>query len=260
MVNTRKVLSRTLLLLIVVTVLLLTAGTVFADKDFVVDQADLFSDADEAALQAQAASLGSEYAMDVVIVTTNNAEGKSSMAYADDFFDYNGYGVGENFDGLLMLIDMDNRQVWISTSGKAIDIFTDARIEGILDDIFAGDKMANGDYTGAARSFLKSTGSILLGNTLTPAEALISLLASGGVGASVFGGVRGKYKGRNTRPVFEYQKNSLVNYGIVTDNLFNTYVTQRVIPRPTSTGGGRGGSSTHTSSSGRSHGGGGRGF
>lgn len=260
MVNKRKNLSRLLYLLIVLTVLLLASAAVCAEKDFVVDQADLFTDADEAVLQAQAASLGAEYAMDVVIVTTSNAEGKSSMAYADDFFDYNGYGVGENYDGLLMLIDMDNRQVWISTSGKAIEIFTDARIEGILDDIFAGDKMAAGDYFGAARAFLKSTGDILLGNTLTPVEALISLLASGGVGASIFGGVRGKYKGRNSRPIFEYQKNSLVNYGIVTDNLFNTFVTRRVIPRPTSTGGGRGGSSTHTSSSGRSHGGGGRGF
>ncbi|HAL74410.1 MAG TPA: hypothetical protein DCM45_04860 [Clostridiales bacterium] len=260
MVNTRKTMPKILLLLIVLTVLLLAASTVHAEKDFVVDQADLFSEADEVILQAQAASLGAKYAMDVVIVTTNNAEGKSAMAYADDYFDYNGYGIGENHDGLLMLIDMDNRQVWISTSGKAIDIFTDARIEGILDDIFAGDKMANGDYYGAARAFLKSIGSILLGNTLTPVEALISLLASGGVGASIFGGVRGKYKGRNTRPVFEYQRNSLVNYGLVTDNLFNTYVTQRIIPRPASTGGGRGGSSTHTSSSGGTHGGGGRGF
>ena len=34
--------------------------------------------------------------MDIVIVTTDDAEGKSSLAYADDFFDYNGYGVGEN--------------------------------------------------------------------------------------------------------------------------------------------------------------------
>ena len=29
------------------------------------------------------------------------------MDYADDYYDYNGYGLGDNKSGLLLLIDMD---------------------------------------------------------------------------------------------------------------------------------------------------------
>ena len=252
------VLSVALMALMVV---MLAGSPVRAAKDLVVDQADLFSDAEESQLQSSADELGARYSMDIVIVTTNEAGGKTPMEYADDYFDYNGYGVGENRDGILMLIDFDYdpRTVWISTRGSGIDYLTDARIESILDDMFADDKMATGDYYGAAQAFLNSTSDILRGNVLTPIEGLISLLASGGVGAGIFGNVRSRYKGKNSRPIFEYQKNSLVNYGVTTDNLFNTYTTSRVIPKTTSSGG-RGGSSTHTSSSGGTHGGGGRGF
>ena len=150
-------------------VVMLTGSPVRAAKDLVVDQADLFTDSEESQLQASADELGAKYSMDIVIVTTNEAGGKTPMEYADDYFDYNGYGVGENRDGILMLIDFDNdpRTVWISTRGSGIDYLTDARIEGILDDMFANDKMANGDYYGAAQAFLSSTSDILRGNVLT---------------------------------------------------------------------------------------------
>ena len=41
--------------------------------------------------------------MDAVIVTSNNLNGKSQQDYADDYFDYNGYGVGKEKSGLLSL-------------------------------------------------------------------------------------------------------------------------------------------------------------
>ena len=60
--------------------------------------------------------------MDVVIVTTYNTRSKSSQVYADDFYEENNIGRNNSGDGILLLIDLDNREVYISTSGAAIII------------------------------------------------------------------------------------------------------------------------------------------
>lgn len=256
MVNKKHL--RLLAFVIVLTSVLGLSFGVQAAKQLVVDQAGIFTADQVSQLEQAAAELGVQYKMDIVIVTTNDAEGKTAMAYADDFFDYNGYGVGTNHDGILMLMDFDNRDVWISTTGSGITYLTDAKIQSILDDIFANG-MESGDYYGAATAFIDSTARAMAPNSVSLVDGIIALVSSGGLGAGIFGGVRKSYKGKAARPIFEYQKNSLVSYGITSDNMFNTYTTSRIIPRPTSSGGG-GGSSTHTSSSGGTHGGGGRGF
>ena len=109
-------------------------GGVRVEGQFVYDFAELLEN--EEALEAEIAELRERWTIDVVIVTTDDAHGKSSMEYADDFFDYNGFGYDKPMgDGVLFLIDMDNRQIWISTCGKAIIYFTDSRIDEALDDI-----------------------------------------------------------------------------------------------------------------------------
>ena len=46
--------------------------------------------------------------------------GQSAMANADDLFDYGNYGP----DGILGLVDVANRTVWISTTGTAKDLLS----------------------------------------------------------------------------------------------------------------------------------------
>lgn len=104
------------------------------------------------AFQSTVDRLKSTYGLEPVIVITNNVEGKSSMVYADDYYDNNGYGIGNDNSGILMLINMNDRVVWISTTGKAIDIFTDSRIASMLDGIASYLSKAN--YDGACNRFL----------------------------------------------------------------------------------------------------------
>ena len=54
---------------------------------------------------------------EVAVVTVNSLGSKSAMAYADDFFDDNGYGYGDNDDGVLLLISMGEREWHITTHG-----------------------------------------------------------------------------------------------------------------------------------------------
>ena len=66
------------------------------------------------------------------------------MNYADDFYDYNGYGYGENRDGILLLISMENRDYWISTYGYGMTAFTDAGLAYIQDQFLSD--LSDGNY------------------------------------------------------------------------------------------------------------------
>ena len=67
--------------------LFLSAG---AEQQYVIDNADLMSSSEEAALDEKAQALRQEYGMDVVILTVDSLDGKRPQEYADDYYDYNG--------------------------------------------------------------------------------------------------------------------------------------------------------------------------
>ncbi len=256
---------------------------IFAAADTkVYDYANLLTLEQIDALEVSATEIAETYQVDIGIVTTSDAEGKSSEEYADDFYDYNGYGYTNEYDGLLFLIDMDNRNIYISTCGVAIKYFTDSRIDNMLDVIIK--YMADGDYYNACTDFLKLTTSYLqkgipsnqysvdldskhepfttpTGQPLNSRSiALSSIVAALGAALIAFI-VRALVKYSYTHPRYtmpETRPDDLsIHYTERTDH-FVTSHTSRVKIQTDTNSGGR--SSTHHSSSGRSHGGGGRGF
>lgn len=243
-------------------IILLSSFNAMADGYLIFDGADLFNTEERGELNQRLQYISDLYDMDILIVTTEDAQGKNSRNYADDYFDYGGYGRNESYDGMLFLIDLDNREIYISTSGRAIEYLNDRDIENILDKVFERG-ILEGDFHMASSTFIDQTNSILnkkLGeNTLTYLEAFVSLTI-GIVGAlAFFIIVENKYKFKNARKVFDYQKNSIVNLKDTNDIFINKIISHRRIPKNNNTGGGSN-TSTHRSSSGRTHGGGGRKF
>jgi len=270
--------ARLKLAVCVIFTLFLFAQPVFAEKELVVDLADVFTGSEITQLAEEARQLGADYGMDIVIVTTLDARGKTARAYADDFYDENGYGIGDDYSGILFLIDYDNREAYISTSGIAIRYLTDQRIELVLDAVFDGG-MGDGNPYGAAKAFLSATAGFLQAgipsdqhtvdervNTLTPAEGVIGIVASGVVFLFSFFSTKRQYRGKDQKAVFEFRRNSIANLGIVQDQLVKSFVTSRIRPtqpaNTTRSGSGMGGgrSTVHRSGGGRTHGGGGRKF
>ena len=95
-------------------------------KPRLTDDADLLTSSEEKQLLAKLDEISERQEMDVVVVTTDSLEGKTAEAYADDFFDYNGFGYGPMGSGVLLLVSMEDRDWAISTSGDGIEAFTDA--------------------------------------------------------------------------------------------------------------------------------------
>jgi uncharacterized protein len=88
----------------------------------VADNAGLLSGGEIQELEWLLAGIASTYNFDLVIVTETSIGGASPMDYADDYFDYNGYGPGADRDGCLLLQVTETRDWWFSTSGRGIGI------------------------------------------------------------------------------------------------------------------------------------------
>ncbi len=249
------------------------------------DLADLLSLDEIESLEKRLDILSETYQMETVIVTTNDAEGKTATAYADDFYDTNGYGYGDNWDGILFLIDMDNRELAISTSGLSAKYVDDRRINTLMDTIAPYLTDANYyqgciTFINGVETYFKSgipSDSHLIfqdgkkpftnsyGTPLTAKNYLvyagIAFLAALVMASIVRAIISYRYKHpRHTVPATLPDRLS-VNYTEKQDQFISTHTTRTKIETSNSgRGGGGGGSSMHTSSSGRSHGGGSRGF
>ncbi len=127
----KKLISLTFGIIMILSVSL----SVFAQTPRFVDNAGLIDDADEAEYEAKIAEVADKYNFDLVIVTENSIGDKTPTEYADDYFDYNGYGYGKNRDGMLLLVAMDSRGWAISTRGYGLAAFTDYGTDYIGDEI-----------------------------------------------------------------------------------------------------------------------------
>ncbi|SCG81658.1 UPF0603 protein [Proteiniborus sp. DW1] len=270
--------------IITMVLIILIGVNVYAIDQKIYDEADLFTQTEEDALQAKAFELSERLNLDTVILTIQDSKGKSSRAYADDFYDENGFGYGESYDGLILLINMDDREVYISTCGKAIDYFTDARIESILDKVYI--YLTEGNYSLGAEAFLteveyyfqkgipsnqytydEDTGISSKGNAEVfqkkdlASRLLIFFLISIGVGGISVGIMAINNKGRVSTNQGTYLDRNSFNLINSQDRHVNTRVTFVNINTESKSSAGKAGRSTvHRSSSGRSHGGGGRKF
>ena len=263
-----RTVTKWLLSLLVFSLMLVFSLPTEASEMTVYDQANLFTADELADLAEMTAEFRATEKMDAVVVTTSNAEGKTAEAYADDFYDNGNYGLGAKKSGFLFLIDMDNRTYHISTAGHTIKLFTDQRIERMLDR--AERDMRNGDYASAAASVLKDalnysqkvdydnvTGTFKKVRKISLLEGIIAVIAAAVAGVVSFSSVYGTYNLKRGTYKYAYRDQGHLALRSKEDQLVNTATTSRYIP-PSNSGGG--GSSTHSSSGGSSHGGGGRGF
>ena len=116
-----------------------------------VDQADLVTAEEESNLLETLEEISGRQQLDVVIVTAYTLNGKSPADYADDFFEENGYGFGEDRDGVLLLISMEDRDWWISTTGYGVTAFTDAGMEYLSEQFLPA--LQDGNYAKAFTRF-----------------------------------------------------------------------------------------------------------
>ncbi len=228
------------------------------------DFADLFSEEQIEDLNKQAQSFIEKHNMDIVILTVEENNKADTLNYAMDFYDYNDFGKNKTHDGLLLIIDMDNRIFNIITTGYAILVFDDNRIDKILDSLFTNIKEEN-YYDGALTFIKKSSSTAALGvapsmknykldETGTPIKIKkvnmgLSILIAGIVSSIVIFVTLSSYKG-----IVLATKAGIYLTGTKNTITRDTFYTTHMSKVPISTSSSNGGSSTSRGSSGTSHG------
>lgn len=234
----------------------------------IVDGADILSDSEEAELEQELNEISVRQQFDVIVVTTFSLNGKNITEYADDFYDYNGYGMGSNYDGAMLCVDMDTRQWYISTCGYGITALTDAGIEYIGEAFLP--YLSEGEYYKAFSEYARlcdefvtqakeGTAYDVSNMPKKPFPAMRRFLMSAALGivvAFVYMSVlKGQMKSvRAQRAAVSYITGDGLNLQTSKDRFLYVHREKERLPEQEDR---NGGSSTHVSSSGRSHGGGG---
>lgn len=224
----------------------------------IVDDAGLLTQNEKSTLASYAQSLSDTYSMDVVILTVESLSFQEAEAYADDYFDYHGYGIGPKHSGILLLVSIGDREWAISTCGAAISAVTD-RGHRRLENAMLQD-LSDGRYYAAFQNYLGElerqfqtyeNGS----SKAQPSLSLAKILICVGIAAAISGGTLWIMTAQMKTSKLKSQANAYVeknSFHITSSRDIFLYSTFSRTRRQESTGGG---SSVHTSSSGRSHGG-----
>ncbi|MDR2729738.1 MAG: TPM domain-containing protein [Treponema sp.] len=228
----------------------------------VVDNAGLLSGSEIAELERLTAEIASTYNFDIVIVTEKNISGASPMDYADDFFDYNGYGLGQDRDGCLFLQVTETRDYWFSTSGRGINILNSTAYERLEQNVVKF--LKNDEPAQAYLSFINDWEKFLVldakGKSYNfihvhvPVIYRVAWIVSLIIG--FFSVMAMKAKMNNVHPKMEANNFIIPGSLAFTQKndifLYSTVTKSERAESSSSSGGG-----SHISSSGRSHGGGG---
>ncbi|MBR2787351.1 MAG: TPM domain-containing protein [Clostridia bacterium] len=220
------------------------------------DYADLLSDSEEKDLRKNVMDYIEETNFDMVIVTISENNKSSAMAYADDFYDYNKFGIGDSHDGILFLIDMDNRKMWISTTGTAIQVYN-SRIDSILDDCTPSIK--NENYFECANQFIKSSKRAYTSEKTSYWIVGFSIIIVSSLLVPTIFCIVKKMKHKAVK-LAKNADTYLDRVSIKITHSSDRFIRSHTSRTPRSTSSSSGGGGTHIGSSGISHGGGGRSF
>ncbi len=228
------------------------------------DEADLLTEEEEADLLSKLDEISERQECDVVVLTVDSLNGRLAEEYADDFYDYNGYGYGESRDGILLLISMEEHDWVISNCGFGITAFTDAGQEYMTDKFVP--MLSDGEYQEAFTEYARlcdefitqaKTGEPYDSGNLPKGSVspiwIVGDILIGLVIAFIIGSVM-KSKLKSVIKQETAEDYAVPGSMVLTanwDHLVNKTVTTRRIERERSSSG----SSTHSSSSGTSHGG-----
>lgn len=221
-----------------------------------VDMAGLLNEGDQQKLHAKLDEVSNAHGMDIVVVTTNDLKGKEPQAYADDYFDYNGYSPS----GVLLLVSKDGENHWhISTTGTAIGIFNDDARAYMSDDFVPC--FSDGEFMDGFMIYANGCDEILTmaenGETFKDRMGYKAILVSLVVGF-LLAFFMAQYKKGKLKSVVEqcsahdYSKEGSVQLHTHYDNFVTRTTTSRVVSSSNN--------DTHTSSSGTDHGGSGGSF
>ncbi len=96
------------------------------------------------ALNKKYDELSEKYEFDFAALTVNSTNGQDVESFSDDYFDYNGFGIGNDNSGVVLVISFDPRECYISACGDGTRYFDYYECQDIIDKFYS--ELKAGDY------------------------------------------------------------------------------------------------------------------
>lgn len=125
----------------------------------VVDNGEVLTEEQTAALSDKLNSIREEYDFDVAIYTEYVMSGYYAEATADDIYDSNGYGGGETDDGIMLYISREPREYHLTTHAKGIEYFNDNGLQYLEEKLLP--YLKENDYCSAMNVYADCAGELL---------------------------------------------------------------------------------------------------
>ena len=132
----------------------------FGATQYLYDNAKLMSEYDQDYVNEYLADMSEALDFDIVAVTTYGYSQSDITAFADDFYDYGGFGYGDEHDGVIFVVDMEAREMVLVSTGYGIEAITDYGenliYENMIEDIRSEDyvRAFTNDYADAVKDFV----------------------------------------------------------------------------------------------------------
>ena len=247
-----------LVLLLITTSFVVTAYADFQNPA-IVDDAGYLMQSELASLSKELDEVREKYGFEVAIYTESDMTSGSAEASADDIYDYNGYGAGENDDGIMLYICSDTREYHFTTHGKGLKYFNANGLAYLESKVVP--YLSENDYYEAFEEYIETADELLQmamdGKPYNEKQYSMKYLFGVIIVCLIaplliaFLMMRKKLKKMKTAVENDYAANYIKPGSMRIDTSRDLFLYSRITKteRPKSSSG------THTSSSGRTHGG-----
>jgi len=251
----KKVLSCLLLLLLI---LHLPVYAAFENPP-IVDEVGYLMQSELAELTEELNKVRKKYDFDVAIYIENDMSSDTAEASADDIYDYQGYGAGENDSGIMLYICADTREYHFTAHGEGLTYFNSRGLEYLESKVVP--HLTERDYYEAFEAYIETSEELLeMASEGKPynkkqysTKYVIGLIAVCLLAPLLlaFMMMRRKLRKMKTAVANDYAANYMKPGSMRIDTSRDLFLYSRI----TKTEKAKSSSGTHTSSSGRTHGG-----
>ena len=235
-----------LALVLMMSILLVIPAFAAERQNGVYDFANLLSDREAENLSAQLDAIREKFSVEVVVYTVDTTQNIPHDRFARTIFDEENFGLGEDRDGILLLIDMDpmNRGWYIYGRGLGADAMTNYDIEEVGELIVPD--LKDGNYANAFKIFADEcemrVDVAINGEPFSPIVTLVICLVIAFIISLIVTGVmRSQLKSvRSKYTATDYVRRGSMNVTVARDFFLYRTVSRRARPKPSNSSGGGG--------------------
>lgn len=111
------------------------------------DSAGILGMDERSTLSEKMDTASKKYKFDIAVVIITSLDGRSDRNYAEEYYDANELGYGQNADGVLLLYAKEEHRMYICTSGSGTELLSRSYVDSILStvqDSFSGKEYYSG--------------------------------------------------------------------------------------------------------------------